>query len=383
MNLNCIDGEKTPIVPAKGHLGSVGKLYNLARDRSLGARTQLAQQIGSILEADITVRESEMVADVLIELLAEAEKNVRKALALKLSLLEHAPLRLILELANDEIEVAWPILSASPVLGDFDLMYIVKAQGPEYWKAIAARKALSNKVVEMLAGTKDVETALTLLENEDIVLSDNTMVILSGLAQEEDVVAIPLLSREEMSDELADKLYQYVGEEIKHYITEHYEIEHHEDGGHQVAECLKQVVEEVVEDAVKECAIPDDCKPEGFMVEAANAAQEKGILNVKMMIGTLRRGHFRSFVAQLSTFTGITSNVITKILMQNNGQGLALVAKAYDISKQDFISMFMLTGKFWKDGKFIHPDDIRKALKYYDKASREFALEVIQPQVKH
>ncbi len=377
MNLNKVEGEVTPILPAKGYLGSVGNLYNLARNSSLEARTQLAQEICSILEADITVRESEMVADVLIELLTEAEKNVRKALALKLSLLEHAPLRLILELANDEIDVAWPVLSASPALSDFDLMYIVKSQGPEYWKAIATRKALGDKVVEMLAGTKDVETALTLLENKDIVLNEHTMVLLSDLAQEE-VVAVPLLSRDEMSNDLATTLYQFVGDEVKRYIAENYEPT--EDG---VVDCLEKVVEETVKEAVNETATSSKNSLEDTMLESAQAAQVKGILNVKMMIGTLRRGQMRSFVAQLSTYTGIKSEVITGILKQSNGQGLALIAKAYDVSKQDFISLFMLTGKLWKDGQFVHPDDVRKALKYYEKASREFALEFIQPQVKH
>jgi len=374
MNLNKIEGEVIPILPAKGYLGSVGNLYNLARNRSPEARTQLTQEICSILEADITARESEMVADVLIELFTEAEKNVRKALALKLSLLEHAPLRLILELANDEIDVAWPILSTSPALSDFDLMYIVKSQGPEYWKAIATRKALGDKVVEMLAGTKDIETALTLLDNNDVVLNENTMVLLSDLAQEEEIVAVPLLSRDEMSNELAMSLYQLVGDEVKRYITEHYDTEES-----YVAECVEQVVEESVQETV---ASSDD-KLDDVVLESAKAAKAKGILNVKMMIGTLRRGQMRSFVAQLATYTGIQTDVIIKILAQSNGQGLALVAKAYDINKQDFISLFMLTGKFWKDGQFIHPDDVRKALKYYEKASREFALEFIQPQVKH
>ena len=374
MNLDSIEGEKIPIIPSKGYLGSVGNLYKLAKNCSSEARSQLAQEIGSILEADITARESEMVADVLIELLAEVKKNVRKALAVKLSLLDHAPLRLILELANDEIDVAGPILKTSPVLGDFDLMYIVKAQGSEYWKAIAARKKLSAQVIEMLAETKDVETALTLLENKEIILSDNTMVILSDLAQEQEIVAIPLLSREEMSKNLAQKLYKFVGEEVKRHITDHYNFEESE---------VHEFVEQVVEESVKETVIPDDCKPEKYMMEAACVAREKGLLNVKMMIDMLRRGHTRSFVAQLSTYTGIDTDVIVQIIMQNNGQGLALIAKAFKFDKQDFISLFMLTAKFWKDGQFIHPDDVRKALKYYEKATRELALEIIRPRITH
>lgn len=372
MEMKSYNGEDVPIVPAKRYLGSVGHLYDLARDRSVQSRTELAREICSILEADITVRESEMVADVLIDLLEEAGKSVRKTLACRLSLLESAPLRLILQLANDDIDVARPVLTTSPVLGDFDLMYIIKSQGSEYWKAIAVRKKLANQVTQMLAGTNDVETALTLLENEGVFLCETTMIALSDLAQQEEAIVTPLLERDEMSTEIAGTLYQYVGEELKQYIVDQYDIDKDQ---------VTKSIEQIVEDSVESCSFfSKRAVPETRMIEAACAARDKGFLNVQMMIGTLRRGHAWSFVAQLSVFTELDSDVVTQILTQNNGQGLALIARAFDINKQDFISLFMLTGKFWKNGQFVHPNDIRQALKYFDKATREFALGVIMSE---
>ncbi len=366
-------GAETPIVPTKGHLGSVDELYSLARDRTPESRIRLAQKICSILDADITIRESEMIADVLIELISQASKSVRHALALRLAYQDNVPLRLILELANDDIEIARPILVTSPVLGEFDLMYIIQAQSREYWKAIAARKVLADRVTKMLADTQDVETALVMLENEDIDLCEATMVALSDLAQQEEVIVMPLLERAEMTETLASSLYHFVGEEIRQYIVEHFRID---------PEAVAKAIEEVVEETTEPLFAHDECLPDQYMLDAAVCAYEKGLLNVKMMIGTLRRGHARSFIAQLSVFTGYKPDVLVQVLSQKNGQGLALIAKAFDVRKEDFVSLFMLTGKFWKKGRFVQPNDIRKALAYFEAITPEFAREIIVPETQ-
>ena len=120
MDTNIAESTHKPLSIA-GRLGDVGQLYDLARDKNPRARAELTHEIGSILEADVTDREGEMVADVLVELLRQAETDLRQALSEKLSLLDNVPLRLVLQLANDEIEIAQPVLTHSPVLGEFDL----------------------------------------------------------------------------------------------------------------------------------------------------------------------------------------------------------------------------------------------------------------------
>lgn len=373
MALNMV-GNEHEIAPAIAQIGDVSRLYDLARDRTPESRQILAQEVGSILEASISDRESEMVADVLVELLRQAEKDMRSALAEKLSLLDNVPLRLVLQLANDDIEVAKPILVNSPVLGGFDLMYIIKSKTVDYWRAIAERRVLADQVMDMLIDTKDFETALTIVENKNIVLTDYTMSALTDMAQSSEVLAMPLLQRDEVPNDIAQAIYKHVGEEIKQFISKSYNID---------AKHLDQSVAHAVDEFATSEKLPKDCRPEKYMLEAAQTARNKGLLNIKMMIGTLRRNHMRSFVAQLSVFTDISPEIIVQILMQNNGQGLALISKAFYVNKQDFISIFMLTGKIWKRGHFIKPDDIRAAIKYYDKATPELSREIIVSRITH
>ncbi len=366
MSLN-ITGSETCAAPILAQIGDVNELYNLARDRNPKSRLELSRVIGSILEADVSVHESEMVADVLINLMRQAEKDLRKVVSKQISLVDNAPLRLVLQLANDDIEIARPVLIKSNVLGNFDLMYIIKSKTAEYWQAIADREFLDSQVINILADTGDFDTALTLAKNENIELTDHALVILADIAQKSEVMAVPLLRRAEVPSEMAARLYEYVGAEIKSFINDNYDID-------------IQEVSKLVDDAVEEFVTPKAFKgfmPEDYMVSAAQKFKEKNMLNMSLMLSTLRLGHIRSFVAQFSVYINAPADIVCSILSQSNGQGLAVISKSNGISKQDFISIFMLSSKIWNHGHLVDMSEVQTAIAYYNKACPDFTEEIL------
>ncbi len=353
-------------------IGDIDKLYSLARDKSTGARVELAQEISSILEADVTPRESELVADVLIELMRQAEKDLRMVLSEKLSLIDNVPLRLVLQLANDEIDIARPMLVNSNVLGDHDLVYIIKSKTTEYWQAIATRNSLSDMVIDVLADTKDFDTALNLCENNDIKLTTHTLSVLSDIAQGSDIMALPLLKRSEVPKELALALYNFVGEGLKQYIEKNYDARIQEATSSALNSSLKDL------SAIKE----DELTGRERLIRDVRQAKEKGLLNVKAMLESLRRNHDEGFIVQFSIFADLPCNIVEEMVSQKSGQGLALACKAFGVEKQDFVSIYMLTTQIWCNGAMLHPDQVKKATEYYDKATQDIALKIIRSSVK-
>lgn len=350
-----------------GQFDDIEKLYNLARDTAPESRAILACEISTILEAEVNERESEMVADVLIELLRQAERDLRVVLSERLSVLERVPLRLVLQLANDEIEVAEPVLEHSSILGDFDLMYIIKSKTAKYWQAIARRKTLSDQVIDVLAQTKDFDTALTLVENKNIALTSDALAILSDIAQGSDILAIPLAQRDDVPQELAAALYQFVGQKITDNL-----VESNSADIDYVAESVDYSVAEM-----EHISTPKDCNPEWYMYKTANQLKESNKLTAKLMVTTLRRGHVRTFIAQISVLTDIPAHKITKILMQKSGKGLAVIAKAFDMTKSDFVSIFMLTSGLWNCNQVVNTQQIKFAVEHYNKVERDIALTII------
>ncbi len=368
MDIHFVEGENRSAGMLPERLGDIQHLRDLAHDRDPSSRAELARSVGQILEAQVSPRESEIIADILIGLLRQAEADVRYALSEQLSTIEDAPLRVVLQLANDDIEIAKPVLINSTVLGDMDLMYIIKSKTNEYWKTIATRANLNEKVIDVLADTQDFDTALALVENEGIKLTEHSLLVLSDIAQGSDILAKPLLLREEAGQDIAVKLYKFVGEEIKSFIGQNYNLDIQ-----KVSHAVDKTIEELSDSASQ-----TSLEPEAYMIDAAETFKEQGLLNVQMLLNTLRRGHMRSYIAQFSVYTGLSVKTVREILAQANGQGLAITSRAYGIEKHDFVSMFMLSSRIWNNGRLVETDDIKAAIGYYTKATPEIAMHIVK-----
>ena len=107
-------------------------LLELALDRSIEGRQRLAAEIGDLCashEQVLTEQEKDLISEILKKLLAEFELPIRSQLSQHLAKSRNAPRELVVMLANDEVEVARPILLESDLLRDFDLIEIIRNRG--------------------------------------------------------------------------------------------------------------------------------------------------------------------------------------------------------------------------------------------------------------
>jgi uncharacterized protein (DUF2336 family) len=319
-----------------------------------------------MFRTELSVREAELVTDVLIGLMRQAERDLRHALSEALAGNDKVPLRLVLHMANDEIFVAEPILKNSPVLNDLDLIYIIKSQGPEYWRAIAHRKVMSDKVIDLLADTEDTGTIKNLAENKNIRLSDYTVRTMASKALEEETLVGPLLRRDEIPPEIAAYLYRYAGDELRSYIEENFEID-------------KKLLGQSIDKAVRELSGNniDIYVPDQEMLDNACNLQQDGELRIYDMIAGLRQGNIRDFVARFSVYAELPPRMVVEMLSQNYGHGLALACKALDIEKADFLTMYFLTQRVRKPTRIADKHDISRALAFYDRAGKEAARRLL------
>ena len=366
MDLSFLD-KSSGITPLLVRLYDCHKTYGLNTQDNPQARTELTQIIGELMNVQLSARESELIADVLIALLRQAEKDLRHAMAERLSVIDTVPLRVILQIVNDEIDIAAPVLRHSPVLGDIDLAYIIKSKTPEYWRAIAARHSLSNYVVDMLADTQDYDTAITLVENEGITLTEHAVCILADLARNHHDLAAPLIRRDEITDDIAARMYQYVGNQLKQEIIQKYNIK-----TSAMLDTIDEVVLEFVEAGTREHIPPHSA------VQTAEQFKMRGLLTMNLMLDTLKRGQIPTFVAQFAGYTGLSTATVADILTQPSGQGLAVACKAFEIAKTDFTSIYLLTNRIRNDGKMVDMKDMSRALHYYDAIKPDLAQQILK-----
>lgn len=365
MDLTLLD-KGSSVTPLIVKLYDDHKLYALARDKNPESRKQLTAAIADVLEQNVGISENELIADILIALTRQAEVELRQAIAERIAVMESVPLRLVLQLANDEIEVATPVLRHSPVLGDLDLVYIIKSKGPDYWKEIAAREKLSGYMINMLTETRDVPTAIAIAKNSGITIPGNALSLLAELAEQSAELANPLVRRAEITDQLAARLYRFVGEELKSFIKAHYTTD---------SAAAEKAVDEVVAEF---SGAQTSFAPTESMIQTAQKYKERGQLTIELMTASLRRGQFQNFVAMFSIYTGLPVDATLEVLTNQRGQGMALACRAFEIPKADFVTFFLLTNPMRSTIRIVDLKDMGRAIDYFDRLKPATARELIQ-----
>lgn len=368
MNLTFMDGE-SKIAPLLVQLYESQRLSVLSEDAGHILRDDLTAAICELMGMQLSPREAELVSDVMISILRQAELDFRKALAERLSSLDNVPLRLVMKLAGDEIEVAQPILRKSSALSDLDLVYLIKEHGAPHWQAIAERETVSDQLMNVLVDTGDVQTAVNITNNPHVILNEYALEKIVGMAKHSDLLALPLLRRKEVSAGMAKILYQFVGQEVKKFIEDEYGVE----GGE-----IANAVEEVLLDFVETESDESEFMPTESMKKDAHRQKEKGLLTVKLMLDTLRRGQIRPFIAQFSAFADLGVREILDVIEQASGQGLAIICKACDIEQEDFISIFLLSNRVRNPQQMVELSGMSKAMSYYTKIDKKLAENIIK-----
>lgn len=363
--------EKTPeVAPLLVRLYDTHNLYSLAENKeSEEACLELTTIMVDLLNIRLSDKESELITDVLLALMKQAERDLKAGLAERLSGMEDIPLRMILALANEEITIADSVLRNSPVLQDLDLIYILQSKGIEHGRSIARRAGLSAPLVDMLTDTKDHQIALNLATNDGISLTERAYKIMSDMAKDSEALAKPLIMREDVPQEIAGKLYAFVGAELKKILKDRFGI-----GGERVAVVLDDISLEMAEPR-----IPDEKENHEPLLAYAQNQNRRGELKVSSLVAALRRGQYATFIAQFSVFCGLPITTAHAALKQESGKALATACKAKDVMKADFVTIYLLTEKF-RTGtkKVVSHMELTRIMTMYDEIDAEEARRILK-----
>ncbi len=185
---------------------SADELFALARNKSVEGRRALFSTVCDIFLGEsltLSDRERALMGEILRQLVRDVELTMRKAIAERLSRKPDAPHALIIELANDQIDVAHPILKDSDVLRDVDLIEVIRHRTMEHQLAVAMRKTLSAGVSAALVETGNQDVIATLLNNHGATITREVMDYLVNETKRVDAYQNPLVRRPDLPPDLA------------------------------------------------------------------------------------------------------------------------------------------------------------------------------------
>ncbi len=345
-------------------------LFRLARQKSVEGRTALAETVSDLFASEsqvLTARERALMFDILHRIIRDVEMSVRKRVSAYVAENLDAPGELAGLLANDEIEVAYPVLLKSQVLKDATLVEVIRNRTLEHQLAIAIRYEVSEAVSDALVQHGNESVIKALLENENALISQATMESIVEESRRVDTFREPVLRRKELDPELAKKMFLWVSAALRKVILETFELD-------------QETVDDLLERAVFEELEADDVERQkgGKRAELAASLVETKNATPEMLLQILEAGEVSLFVSVFAEIAALPEKLVMRMLFEPGGEGLAIACKAVGLEKVVFVSIFSLSRKARPNLRQTLQRDLRRTLSLYDHMTREAATKVLR-----
>jgi hypothetical protein len=264
--------------------------------------------------------------EVLCRLAELVEVEARIHVAKLLAPLERAPGTVVVKLANDDIEVAKPLLEFSNVLSDDDLIDIVIKQSEEHRIAIARRANVPDRVGEAIAEHGDKSSVACLVRNASAEIGQATLERLVARAAEDADIAADLRGRAEIDwKSLRGEINSVAGKVLETFGEVH----------HRLDPVAADKVNSVVYNRIRNRA--------GFSgsewklaYNQVKALSDRRQLDERALARFARFGYGHHAAAALTVMLGLTPEVFVKWLAGQDYVAVAVALKAAGLSQDLF-----------------------------------------------
>lgn len=348
---------------------NIEELYKLAQDKSVAGRTKLVGRVSELYFSPgrtFSDAERALMTDILRRLVRDVEVQIRQALAKRLADRPNAPKELVQMLANDEIEVARPILTQSTLLDDADLVEVIRLRTMQHRLAIAGRRTVSEPVSEALVERGEVKVVARLLENAGAAISPKTLAFLVEESRRVRTYQRPLLARDELTPELAGRMYLWVSGALRKYILQNFEID-------------RRVLDESMNDTLTAlmAQIRERSRRGGRPVELAEVLGHANALTPEFLIELLREGQVPLFEGLFAELTGLPLETARKLIYQPGGEAFAIACKATRMPKSRFASVFVLSRQARPGEKLVNKGEVPRAIEVFDRVREDVAEAIL------
>ena len=300
-------------------LSSLEQLVDLAKgqppERQRGLLIGVADLYRSVGGSD---RAPSAFADAFIALVRAAEADIRRALSERLADADWAPPGLVRMLAADAIEIARPVIAASPLLQDDDLLKLLAQTSLDHQVQIALRPGLSVAVARAILKADDPTVLTALASNRTAALDAEDMSRLVDRARELAALRAPLSRHPHMTPDLGARLYQWVGEALRQAIMERFTLD-----PARLAEAARA--------AAREATSPDIAAAR--LVAKLQAADQ---LRPATLIRALRDDRLEVFIHALSRLGRLDLDQVRRALRADTARPLFLACTAAGLDRAAF-----------------------------------------------
>jgi uncharacterized protein (DUF2336 family) len=302
------------------------------------ARKALLKRLADVVSlpaSRVNAFERAMTADLLVEMLREAEPDERSRVALRVAPLAEIPNSLVRLLMRDDIAIAKLLIDDCNSLTDADLTACARDASTAHRCAIAHRKHIPEVVSEAVVAPLEPDVLLALLHNTSARLSQPAMEQIVGACRNEPSLVHPLLKRAELRPSGAYIMFWWCDAEARRTILQRFAVS-------------REVLQEAVDDvfalgAQEDWSDPLARKALQFIErrQRNRAAVDKSPYgSLEEAVAAAEAGLTRKMAEEIGYLSGIKPATLAKVLSDLGGEPIAVLCKATGLPKPALKSLW-------------------------------------------
>lgn len=307
------------------------ELIALARERSSEKRREMLRELtdqffGRSVRSE---GEVELYGELLAQLSADMETAVRAELARRFATALDAPPTLIRRFAADDAGVAEPVLRASPVLTDDDLMEIARDQGQRHLRAVSSRASVSEAVSDIIVERSDDDTLGALLRNGGARLSRQATESAVARAKLNPALHAVTVERKQLPPDLLNEMYFVVESQLREQILA------------RNAMLDPAILEEALATGRARVAAHDGLLPDDYLESRAYLGELTGggPAGPHLLPRILRSGNRTAFLIALARLSETDFHTVSHIVDRRELDALAVLCKAANLDGALFLTI--------------------------------------------
>jgi len=303
----------------------------LPEPKASRARAALLKRLADVVclpGSRVNVFERAVTADLLVEMLREAELDERIRVSNRLSALAEIPSALTRLLLRDSFEVAGPLLEVCQTLNDAELLDCARRAGLAHRCAIAQRRSVSEVVSDYLVDRMEPQVIDALLRNQHARLSADAVEQLVAASRDDARIIPLLLKRPELRPSHAYILFWWADQAARRTILQRFAVS-------------REVMQEASSDvfalaAAEHWSDPLSRKALQFIErrQRNRAAIDKSPFDsLEAAVASAEAGLSRETAEEIAYLSGLKPMTGAKIFTDPTGEPLAILCKATGLPK--------------------------------------------------
>lgn len=349
-----------------------------SREAALASRARgiLLRRLADVVclpTSRVNVFERAITADLLADMLREAEPAERKKVAARLAGMMEIPASLVGFLLRDEVGVAEELLINAAVLSDADLLDCARMTGLEHRRLIALRGGVSEVVCDVLIEFGEILVLECLLKNNDARFSTGGIETALSLTRGDTRLTSTLLKRPELRPAHAYMLFWWADAETRNAILRRFAVSR---------EILQDAASDIFAMAAREnWRDPVSRKALQFIERRQRsrfASDDDAAKSLEEAVAGAQHGLTPEIAEEISYLSGIKPVIGARIFADPGGEPIAVLCKATGLPKQAIRALWRGLKRSEVDGEGGPSPALERAMIVYDMIAVDRAQTVLR-----